>query len=83
MGSPSQWISGPLKWYFRRFEKKIRKIIDFQPKFLFYFFMIIFVPKRSQTDFRQNLLLFLPFKPIKTGRKQPKQSIFGLFSEFW
>ena len=68
MGSPSQWISGPLKRYFRLFEKKFRKIIDFQPKKIFYFFIIFFVPKRSKTNFRQNFNFFSLFKLIKAEK---------------
>ena len=86
MGNPSNWIS-ELKYVdFGVFEIFFWKIIYFRwknekKKIL----LILFVPKRSKTDTRQNLLLFLPHKPIRAGKTgqirdfRPFSVIFGDF----
>ena len=68
MGSPSQWISGPLKGYFRLFEKNSEKLSIFSLKKIFYFFIIFFVPKRSESNFRQSFNFFSLFKLIKAEK---------------
>ena len=82
MASPSNWISGPKKVDFRHFEFFFRKIMVFQAKTKFFFLLILFVPECPETHSRHNLLLFLPYKPIKTGI-QAETCHFCRFSDFW
>ena len=68
-GKPVQLDFWAQKRGFRVFKKNFRKIMVFQAKTKKKILFILFVPKRPKTHCRHNLLLFLPYKPIKTSKQ--------------
>ena len=72
MGNSSNWISDLKKVDFRQFQFFFQKIMVFQGKNEIFFSLILFVPKPAETNFRHNLHIFLPYKPVKTYKKAEK-----------